>query len=92
MGKVILQVSITVFFGRCQKICWTKTAQPPLEKLARMPMADGMFSVVFIAFSFLSVLANKMLQEFCFMPTTVSCGLENLLYYTFVVFAVVVFQ
>jgi len=28
-GKVILQVSIGVFFGRCRKILLAKMAQPP---------------------------------------------------------------
>jgi len=33
-GKVILQVSISVFFGRCRKNFRAKMAQPPYKKLA----------------------------------------------------------
>jgi len=37
-GKVILQVSTAVFFGRCRKIFRAKMAQRPWKNLARTPM------------------------------------------------------
>jgi len=41
-GKVILQVSIAVFFGHCRKSFGAKMAQPPTprKKLARTPMVS----------------------------------------------------
>ena len=41
-GKVILQVGIAVFLGRCQKkIFVQRWLSPPLEKIGRTPMVGG---------------------------------------------------
>ena len=46
-GKVILQVSIVFFFGRCRKFFFgQRWLNPPRKKLARTPMAAPIFLVL----------------------------------------------